>query len=81
MGGVEERAIGRHRYVSRRAADGATGRMISTYEVWEGERLLRTREERSGWSLPAREEFMGELDRAGLRVEEVIAGAAVVRRR
>jgi SAM-dependent methyltransferase len=78
---VDERMIGRHRYVSRRAADGATGRMVSTYEVWEGERLLRAQEERSGWSLPPLETFIGELDRAGLAVEEVVAGAAVVRRR
>jgi hypothetical protein len=55
--------------------------MVSTYEVWEGERLLRAQEERSGWSLPPLETFIGELDRAGLAVEEVVAGAAVVRRR
>ncbi|SJM55349.1 hypothetical protein CZ771_07715 [Actinomycetales bacterium JB111] len=78
---LEERVIGRHRYVSRRAVDGATGRMVSTYEMWEGERLVRGQEERSGWSLPPLEEFIRELDRAGLAVEEVIAGAAIVRRR
>lgn len=63
---VEERRIGRHRYVERLLPTALPGTSVGEYQVFDGERLIRSASFTSSWAMPSRDELHDELRAAGL---------------
>ena len=63
---VEERRIGRHRYVERLLPTDLPGTSVGEYQVFEGERLIRSASFTSSWAMPTPDELRDELRPAGL---------------
>ncbi len=63
---TEECRIGRHRYVERLLPTGLPGGSVAEYQIFDGERLIRSASFTSSWAMPSRDELRDELRAAGL---------------
>ncbi|MFT4296157.1 MAG: class I SAM-dependent methyltransferase [Micropruina sp.] len=76
---VEERRIGRHRYIERQLPTDLAGTSVSEYQVFDGNRLLRSATFTSSWAMPSPDELRDELHAAGLTLGPSDRGLAPVR--
>lgn len=76
---VEERRIGRHRYVARHLPENGDGGPVSDYSVLDGDRLIRSESFTSSWAMPSQDELRAELRAAGLLLDSTSGGLTAVR--
>ncbi|MFT4167373.1 MAG: class I SAM-dependent methyltransferase [Microlunatus sp.] len=70
---IEERWIGRHRYLARHVAEDSDGNGFSEYRVLDGDRTIRSATFASSWSMPTYDELLAELAATGLTLEPLTA--------
>lgn len=76
---IEERRIGRHRYVERLLPTEFPGTSVAKYQVFDGERLIRSASFTSSWAMPSQDGLRDELRDAGLALKTADRGLAAVR--
>ncbi|MFT3862282.1 class I SAM-dependent methyltransferase [Micropruina sp.] len=75
---IEERRIGRHRYVAHHLPGNEDGGLVSEYSVFDGDRLIRSASFTSTWAMPSQDELRTELRAAGLILDPTSGGLTAV---